>query len=66
MSVYDNFGSHFYEDDPIDGHTGRLIKLVLHNYFKTRIHCETIKKNESSHKLRIRSINTKSILFRNE
>lgn len=65
-NVLNYFGHHLFEDDPIDGHSFQLVKLVLHNYFKLRLHHETIKKNDLAKKTRIRSVFTKSILFRNQ
>lgn len=66
LSVYDHFGDHLFDDEPIDGHTGELIKLILKNYFKIRIYHETVKKQDNLTKNRVRSINTKTILFKNQ
>lgn len=65
-SILTHFNDHFFEDDPIDGHTFTLIKLILKHYFNLRIHHETVKKHDLSKNVRIRSVLTKTILFRNE
>lgn len=42
-----------------------LISQTMSNYFKIRIHHETTKLSDTSRKNRIRSLNTKTIMFRN-
>lgn len=59
------FEEHFYDDDPMNCHYNNLIKLILKIYFCLRIHYEVFKKTEQGTKEIIRSINTKTILFRN-
>lgn len=65
-SILIQFADHHLEDDPIDGHAFGLIKKILGCYFNLRIHHETVKKLDASKKARVRSIYTKTILFRNE
>lgn len=61
----DNFDDHFYDGDVMNGHASLLSKLILKHYFKLRLHHETNKRLDQS-KPRVRSVNTKTILFRNE
>lgn len=63
--LFEYFGDHFYEDELLDSHGIQLIKLILKHYFTIRIHHENFKGLELSTKSRVRSINTKTILFRN-
>lgn len=65
-SLFDCFGDHLYDDDPLNQHSTELVKLILKNYFKLRIHYETKKKSDLDKKGRSRSINTKIIHFRHE
>lgn len=64
--ILNYFDNHLFEDDPIDGHSFQLIKLILGSYFKLRIHHEVVKKLDTAKKNRIRNIFTKTILFRHE
>lgn len=64
-TVYDYFQDHLYDDDVLNGHAVLLVKLVLKHFFKLRLHYESNKLLEKS-KPRIRSINNKVTLFRNE
>lgn len=61
----DFFEDHLYDSEPVDGHYSNLVKLILERYFKIRLHYETVKQLDSR-KERVRSINTKTILFRHE
>ncbi|VEN48358.1 unnamed protein product [Callosobruchus maculatus] len=65
-AILNHFNHHLYDDDPVDGHAIQLIKLILNNYFKLRIHHETAKNMDLSTKNRVRSILTKTILFKHE
>ncbi|CAH2003260.1 unnamed protein product [Acanthoscelides obtectus] len=64
--ILQNFENHLYDYDPLDGHVMRLIKLILCNYFNLRIHHEATKQQELSKTLKIRSIFTKTILFKHQ
>lgn len=64
--IYNYFGDHLFEDDPVDGHASTLIKLILKHYFKIRIFHETNKKLDISLKRRVRSTFTKMTLFKNQ
>lgn len=66
LSVFDSFGDHMYDEDTFGNHATCLLKMILKNYFNIRIHYETMKNLDLSKKARLRSINTKTILFKNE
>lgn len=61
-----NFNDHLFDDDLVGGHAFALIKIILKKYFNLRIHHETSKKLELQKKNSIRSILTKTILFRHQ
>lgn len=65
-NIYEHFGDHIFEDDPIDGHAPTLIKLILKVYFKIRVHHETSKHLDTTVKSRVRSMFTKTTLFKNQ
>lgn len=65
-NILDDFGSHVFDDEVIDGHVVTLLKLILQKYFYLRIHYGTSKKADFRRKPRVRSILTKTILFRHE
>nr|CAI5861021.1 unnamed protein product [Callosobruchus analis] len=65
IEVYDGFGDHFYDEDPLTGHATTLFKLLLKKYFTLRIHYECMK-NLDSTTMRVRSSLTKTILFKNQ
>lgn len=65
-TILDHFENHLYDGNFIDGHSDQLIKIILKNYFRIRIYHETTKLLDVSRKNRLRSVNTKIILFRNE
>lgn len=65
-NIYDHFTDHLFEDDPIDGHAPSLIKLILKVYFKIRIHHETSKHLDTTLRNRVRSMFTKTTLFKNQ
>nr|CAH7719660.1 unnamed protein product [Callosobruchus chinensis] len=60
-NILDKFEHHMLEDDPINGHSVNLIKLISEKYFKIRIHYETMKKLDQAKKVRIRSVYTKTL-----
>lgn len=64
-SIYEHFGDHMYDEDAIDGHSMQLLKLVLEKYFKIGIHHET-RTTLDANTVRIRSVLTKTVLFRNQ
>nr|CAH7767096.1 unnamed protein product [Callosobruchus chinensis] len=64
IQVYDDFGDHFYDVDPLRGHTTILIKLILKKYFSLRIHHECMK-NLDTKTMRVRSSLTKIIHITN-
>lgn len=66
MSVYTDFGDHYFDDEPMDSHLSKLTKLILGKYFKIRIHHETSKNLENYQKNRVRSLLNKTILFRGQ
>lgn len=39
--LFDDFGDHLYDEEPLSGHAIPLIKLILKKYFMIRIHHET-------------------------
>nr|CAI5833587.1 unnamed protein product [Callosobruchus analis] len=65
-AVLNHFDHYLFDDGPVDGHAIQLMRLILHNYFKLRIHQETIKNIDLSTKTRVRSIFTKTIFFRHD
>lgn len=65
-TILNAFSDHLFDDDPLDNHVFDVIKLILKIFFKIRIHHELTKKIDIMKRGRIRSMNTKSILFRNE
>ena len=65
VSVFESLGQHLLEDDPLNGHTLQLSKLISQKYLNLRLHHESKKINECN-KNRIRSILTKTILFKNQ
>lgn len=65
-SILDHFENHLYDGNFIDELPEQLIKIILKNYFRIRIHHETTKLLDVSRKNISRSLNTKIILFRNE
>lgn len=65
-SIWNYFNDHLYVDEILNDHHIQLVKLILKTFFKIRIHYETVKNLEKLRTNRIRSINTKLILFRNE
>lgn len=66
VSVFDSFGDHMFDHETLNEHPIQMLKLILKSYFKIRIHYETMKSLDLSKKNRSRSINTKTVLFRNE
>ncbi|VEN56482.1 unnamed protein product [Callosobruchus maculatus] len=65
VEVYDGFGDHLYDEDPLTGHATTLFKLLLKKYFTLRIHYECMKKLDAN-TMRVRSSLTKTILFKNQ
>lgn len=65
-TILDKFNDHLFDDDPVESHAFWLIKLVLRKYFTIRIHHETAKKMDVIKKYRVRSILTKTILFKHQ
>lgn len=65
-SIWDHFEDHMYVDEILNDHHIQLVKLILKNYFKIRIYYETVKNLDKTRKNRIRSLNTKLVLFKNE
>ncbi|CAH0558772.1 unnamed protein product [Brassicogethes aeneus] len=66
-SVYDDFGDHFYDSHILlDDHVSNLLKSILKIYFNLRIHHLGKQEEEVLKINRLRSINTKTVLFRNE
>lgn len=63
-AVYNCFGDHIYDEGPLNDHSLKLIKLILSRYFNIRIHHETMKKQDSVD--RVRSLMTKSVLFKSQ
>lgn len=64
--IFECFGDHLFEEDPLEGHCMTLVKSILRHYFNIRIHYEISKKLDLNKKNRIRSVNTKLILFKNQ
>lgn len=62
-SVYNYFEDHIFDDDPIDNHANKLIKLIRTRYFKLRIHHETPKNTDRTP--RIRS-SLRLVIFKNQ
>lgn len=62
--IFNFFGDHLYDDDPLSGHCLALVKLILKKYNNIRIHHET--KNKTNNVTRVRSVLTKTILFKNQ
>lgn len=65
QNIYEAFGDHFMTDNPINNHCVELIKLILNKYFKVRLHHEATKINDHGQE-RVRSMLTKTILFKNQ
>lgn len=64
--IFSSLNKHIYDQEPINNHKDVLIKNIIKKYIITRI-CHDIKDlNESLHKERIRSQNTKLVLFKNQ
>lgn len=55
---------HMFDQVPLADHRNQLIRLILYQYFKIRLHHETSSLQDSL--VRIRSKNTKLILFKNQ
>nr|CAI5852339.1 unnamed protein product [Callosobruchus analis] len=67
FTVMDSFSDHLFEDDISDGHCLQMIRLILKTYFKLRIHHEISKMMDLLRsKDRIRSLYTKTILFKHQ
>lgn len=66
ISVYSDFGDHYLDDEPMDSHLSKLIKLILSKYFKIRIHHKTSKQLENNQEKRVRSLLNKTILFKGQ
>lgn len=58
------FSNHIYDDNPLSNHFLVLTKLIITIFIKLRIHHEVSKIDHS--KERIRSVLTKTILFKNQ
>lgn len=65
-SAFEVFGDHMYDDVVLSEHPIYISKLILKSYFNIRIYYETIKRLDVNRTNRSRSMNTKTILFRNE
>lgn len=65
-NIYDHFGDHLYDEDIISDHFMDLIKLILKKYFNIRIYHETVKRQDVNVSNRVRSMLTKTILFKNQ
>lgn len=66
INILEYFGDHIFDEDPLENHCMEIVKLVLKNYFNIRIHHEVSKKLDVNKQNRIRSLNTKTILFKNQ
>jgi len=55
---------HMYDQVPLADHRNQLIRLILHQYFKIRLHHETNSLENTT--TRIRSKNTKLVLFKGQ
>lgn len=64
--LYEHFGDHLTHDNVLNNHGRQLVQLVLHQYFKIRLHHESSRLRESQSGVRVRSLLTKSILFQNQ
>lgn len=64
--ILHHFNQHLLETDFLDGHVILLIKLILKKYFNLRVYHETVKRSDYLKRNKIRSIFTKTILFRHE
>lgn len=62
--IYDLFGDHIFDEEPLENHSLGLVKLILKNYFNMRLHYECNKKQDNV--CRIRHRLTKNILFQNQ
>lgn len=66
ITVFDHFGDHLFDMEPLSDHFMNLIKLILKKYFTIRIHHETKKRLDLNAGTRVRSFLTKTILFKNQ
>nr|CAI5829073.1 unnamed protein product [Callosobruchus analis] len=64
--IMNYFGSHFLDFEPLSTHFTDLLKLILKKYFNIRIHHETRKRLDNNIGNRVRSMLTKTILFKNQ
>ncbi|VEN42830.1 unnamed protein product [Callosobruchus maculatus] len=65
-NIMNYFGSHVLDFEPLSSHFTDLLKLILKKYFNIRIHHETRKRLDNNIGNRVRSILTKTILFKNQ
>lgn len=65
-SVYDVFGDHLFDGTLIESHHIGLTKIILNKFFNVRMYHEVNIINEKNNLNRVRSILTKTILFKNQ
>lgn len=65
-NIYSYFKDHLFEVALFDGHPITVIKFILNKYLTVRIHHETKIMLQKSVESRVRSVLTKSILFKNQ
>lgn len=66
LNILDSFHEHILDHEPLNNHGMQILNLILEIYFKIRIHHETKINLEKKTCSRIRSIYTKTVLFKNQ
>lgn len=64
--IFDIFGEHRFDCEPLNDHCLIVSKLILDKYLTVRIHHEISKLQKSDKRPRIRSMLTKTVLFKNQ
>lgn len=66
LNIYDLFGDHRFDSEPLADHCLIISKLILEKYIDIRIYHEVSKIQNLDKRPRVRSWLTKSILFQNQ
>lgn len=66
QNIFDIFGNHVYDFEPLNDHCIIVTKLILDKYIEIRLHHEFSNMLKLDNRPRVRSLLTKSILFQNQ
>lgn len=66
LKMFSSMNDHFINSDPIENHRLIFVKIILHEYFKVRIHHKNVMTLEKNTKSKIRNFYKKLIHFKGQ